>query len=387
MGVTSSRASHLRQASPPGTNFSSTQAGPSAAPANGPPRPSRACLPPHRLLAPAAHGGRCSACCSSPAREMPATTAAVLQPPPPPPPPVAAAANRVLSADRLEKLAVAFVCVANAILLARSPKAGASDAAWQAASAALPFLVLVLMLRLSRPAYLRVRAVLVPLLRLAYHAQRSERSATVRSRQSGASTGWLGSTGSAAAPAALPPQPPRACPSCRHPQETVAGVLLHGAPLPRAAGAAFDALRILLGVRLLSNAMISLLFPLPLPIAAAVHAAIVALTANSDAYCSAPVSEGRGGTGSRDAPRLLPRRERPACRLPPRAAPAHPTHPPCCSCCRTRPCSGGWAACPRCCTPAPRWPLPWAPPSPASRPHTPAPTCCAGWCSCLRPCP
>lgn len=46
MGVTSSRASHLRQASPPGTNFSSTQAGPSAAPANGPPRPSRACLPP-----------------------------------------------------------------------------------------------------------------------------------------------------------------------------------------------------------------------------------------------------------------------------------------------------------------------------------------------------
>lgn len=72
-------------------------------------------------------------------------------------------------------------------------------------------------------------------------------------------------------------------------QETVAGVMLHGAPRHGAAGAVVDALRVLLGCRLLSNALITLLFPLPLPLAAAVHAAVVALTVNSNGYCDTPV--------------------------------------------------------------------------------------------------
>ncbi|KAL4421800.1 hypothetical protein ABPG77_009606 [Micractinium sp. CCAP 211/92] len=96
-----------------------------------------------------------------------------------------------------------------------------------------------------------LRTWLVPLLRLAFHLQPSERSATA----------------------------------------SIAGLMLRSAAQPGPAGAALDALRILLGTRLLPTTLVTLLFPLPGPLlaVAAVHAASVGLTVNNAAYCAAPL--------------------------------------------------------------------------------------------------
>lgn len=72
--------------------------------------------------------------------------------------------------------------------------------------------------------------------------------------------------------------------------------MLRSAAQPGPAGAALDALRILLGTRLLPTTLVTLLFPLPGPLlaVAAVHAASVGLTVNNAAYCAAPVRPPRG---------------------------------------------------------------------------------------------
>ena len=64
-------------------------------------------------------------------------------------------------------------------------------------------------------------------------------------------------------------------------------------PSPGLLGAGSDFLRLLLGMRLLANCIITLLFHLPLPLVAATHTAVVLLTRNNAAYCSAEV----GGWG------------------------------------------------------------------------------------------
>ena len=66
-------------------------------------------------------------------------------------------------------------------------------------------------------------------------------------------------------------------------------------PSPGLLGAAGDFLRLLLGTRLLSTCAITLLFRLPLPLAAATHTAVVLLARNNAAYCEAQVGGQLGG--------------------------------------------------------------------------------------------
>ncbi|PSC71748.1 inactive serine protease 54 isoform X2 [Micractinium conductrix] len=65
------------------------------------------------------------------------------------------------------------------------------------------------------------------------------------------------------------------------------GLMMTVPPSPGLLGAGSDFLRLLLGMRLLANCIITLLFHLPLPLAAATHIAVVLLTRNNAAYCSA----------------------------------------------------------------------------------------------------
>lgn len=132
--------------------------------------------------------------------------------------------------------------------------------------------------------------------------------------------------------------------------------MLSGAPCPGALWAAVDALRTLMGLRLVPNAIITLVFELPLPLAAAVHVAVIALTAaDNDAYCAMPVGgvQREGAAGAAPAWGALQRRQvlaahhvKPATggkcwgtavRACMRHALTHPLPPlPRCSCWRTR---------------------------------------------------
>ncbi len=82
----------------------------------------------------------------------------------------------------LERAALAFVCAGNAIIHLRSSASALlapqhfAGLAWVAP----PFILLAALELLPSGTYLRLRTWLVPLLRLAFHRQPSERSATVR---------------------------------------------------------------------------------------------------------------------------------------------------------------------------------------------------------------
>ena len=58
------------------------------------------------------------------------------------------------------------------------------------------------------------------------------------------------------------------------------------APRPGFAHSILDCTRLLVGLRLLPNALITLLFPLPLPLAAVTHVFVFLLTRNDEAYCA-----------------------------------------------------------------------------------------------------
>ena len=71
------------------------------------------------------------------------------------------------------------MCAANVIIFVRTPKGGTLETAYQAAAVAPSLLVLAAVLCLPARVYGRLRQVLVPVLCLGYHAQPSERLATV----------------------------------------------------------------------------------------------------------------------------------------------------------------------------------------------------------------
>ena len=72
-------------------------------------------------------------------------------------------------------------------------------------------------------------------------------------------------------------------------QAASAGLLMRHTPSPGLLGLLRDALRLLQGIRLLSNSLITLVFPLPLPLAAATHLSVVLLTRNNEQYCQTQV--------------------------------------------------------------------------------------------------
>ncbi|GBF91813.1 hypothetical protein Rsub_04918 [Raphidocelis subcapitata] len=68
-----------------------------------------------------------------------------------------------------------------------------------------------------------------------------------------------------------------------------AGLQLAGLPTPGLLGAATDAMRYLNGANLPGQCLITLLFPLPLPLSAATHVAVLWLTSNAEAFCGTPL--------------------------------------------------------------------------------------------------
>jgi hypothetical protein len=65
--------------------------------------------------------------------------------------------------------------------------------------------------------------------------------------------------------------------------------MLQHSPQAGLRGVAVDTLRLLLGMRLPGNCIITLIFHLPLPLAALTHTTVILLTRNNAAYCQQPV--------------------------------------------------------------------------------------------------
>lgn len=77
--------------------------------------------------------------------------------------------------------------------------------------------------------------------------------------------------------------------ACVPPQTGAAGLILGRPAQGGLRGAALDAFRLVLGTRLLSNALATLMVPLPLPVAAVTNAATVLLTRNNEQLCQTEV--------------------------------------------------------------------------------------------------
>jgi hypothetical protein len=63
-------------------------------------------------------------------------------------------------------------------------------------------------------------------------------------------------------------------------------------PSPGLLGAAADVMRYLAGANLAGQILLTLLFPLPLPLSAATHAGVLWLTSNAAGFCATPVGGG-----------------------------------------------------------------------------------------------
>ncbi|PSC71686.1 KRAB-A domain-containing 2-like [Micractinium conductrix] len=154
----------------------------------------------------------------------------------------------VQRALREKRRAALLVSAGQLIVWVRSPKPhGAYDHATQAAITAFTLLFAALAWRAAPATFRRHRLWLGPLLRITSMALPRQRSAT----------------------------------------SAAGGLMMAQPPSPGLLGAAGDFLRLLLGTRLLSTCAITLLFRLPLPLAAATHTAVVLLARNNAAYCEA----------------------------------------------------------------------------------------------------
>ena len=94
---------------------------------------------------------------------------------------------------------------------------------------------------------------------------------------------------------------PLACmPTLLPVQAQSAALLMSRTPHPGIRSAAGDWLRVLIGTNLISSCLLTLLVPLPLPLAAATHAALLLLTSNTAGICRSEVGAG----GARELPRV-----------------------------------------------------------------------------------
>ncbi|KAL4420402.1 hypothetical protein ABPG75_010058 [Micractinium tetrahymenae] len=157
----------------------------------------------------------------------------------------------------VERQAAVLLSIGQVVLWMRMPASSWADHAHQAL-ATVAAAAIAAAAFLQPAGYARLRLWLIPVCRIGLHLMPSQRSAA---------------TGSS-------------------------GLLMSRAPQPGLAGAAMDAVRLGLGLRLLPNSLISLLFRLPLLLGIATHTAVVLLTRNNEEYCqsqllSHPVAQER----------------------------------------------------------------------------------------------
>ena len=172
-------------------------------------------------------------------------------------------------AATLERGVALLVAGGQLVVWARAPTPSLAEHARQAVLVACALLP-----PLMGAAYRRHRLWLIPLVRTGVFLMPSQRSAQVRSRAQMHAQG------------SRQPGPPSVA---TLEQEGAAGIMISRPPTPGMRGLAVDVVRLLVGLRLASAVLITLLIRVPLPIAACAHACVVLLTRNNEAYCASQV--------------------------------------------------------------------------------------------------